>query len=88
MILSTNIAETSITLPWVKVVVDTGVVKAKLVIIIKSNIMYPVIRGYNPLIGLDILCVQPISKAQAMQRAGRAGREMRCVDHVIIRWIM
>lgn len=34
MILSTNIAETSITLPWVKIVVDTGVVKAKLVIII------------------------------------------------------
>ena len=34
VILSTNIAETSITLPWVKVVVDTGVVKAKSVIII------------------------------------------------------
>ena len=39
---------------------DTGVVKA---------------RGYNPHIGLDILCVQPVSKAQARQRAGRAGRE-------------
>ena len=38
---------------------DTGVVKA---------------RGYNPHIGLDILCVQPVSKAQARQRAGRAGR--------------
>ncbi|XP_065885250.1 ATP-dependent RNA helicase DHX33-like isoform X2 [Dysidea avara] len=61
VILSTNIAETSITLPMVKIVVDTGVVKAK---------------GYNPLIGLDILCVQPISKAQARQRTGRAGREM------------
>lgn len=34
VILSTNIAETSITLPWVKVVVDTGVVKAKSVGII------------------------------------------------------
>ena len=42
------------------------------------------IRGYNPLIGLDILCVQPISKAQAIQRAGRAGREMRYVDQVIM----
>ena len=60
VILSTNIAETSITLPGVCHVLDTGVVKA---------------RGYNPLIGLDILCVQPVSKAQARQRAGRAGRE-------------
>ena len=39
---------------------DTGLVK---------------VRGYNPLVGLDILCVQPVSKAQARQRAGRAGRE-------------
>ena len=35
----------------------------------------PLLRGYNPLIGLDVLCVQPISKAQAWQRCGRAGRE-------------
>ena len=32
-------------------------------------------RGYNPLIGLDVLCVQPVSKAQSWQRCGRAGRE-------------
>ena len=49
VILSTNIAETSITIPGVKYVVDTGVVKA---------------RGYNPRIGLDMLTVQPVSKAQ------------------------
>lgn len=49
MILSTNVAETSITIPGVCYVVDTGVVKA---------------RGYNPHIGLDLLCVQPVSKAQ------------------------
>lgn len=85
MILSTNIAETSITLPWVKIVVDTGVVKAKLVSIIKNKLKLALcVRGYNPLIGLDILCVQAISKAQAIQRAGRAGREMRYVDHVIM----
>lgn len=49
VILSTNIAETSITIPGVRYVVDTGVVKA---------------RGYNPHVGLDLLTVQPISKAQ------------------------
>ena len=36
---------------------------------------YPSVRGYNPLIGLDVLCVQPVSKAQSWQRCGRAGRE-------------
>ena len=41
-------------------VIDPGLVKA---------------RGYNPLVGLDILSVQPTSQAQARQRAGRAGRE-------------
>ena len=52
IILSTNIAETSITIPGVKYIIDTGMVKA---------------RGYNPKIGLDILCVQPISKAQVQR---------------------
>lgn len=49
VILATNIAETSITIPGVSYVVDTGVVKA---------------RGYNPRTGLDMLTVQPVSKAQ------------------------
>ena len=48
------------TIPGVTCVIDPGLVKA---------------RGYNPLVGLDILCVQPTSQAQARQRAGRAGRE-------------
>ena len=60
VILSTNIAETSVTIPGVRYVVDPGLVKA---------------RGYSPLVGLDILSVQPTSQAQARQRAGRAGRE-------------
>eukprot|EP01135_Chromosphaera_perkinsii_P011544 Nk52_evm2s2438 gene=Nk52_evmTU2s2438 len=60
VILATNIAETSITINGIKYVVDPGLVKS---------------RGYNPRIGLDTLTVAPISKAQAQQRAGRAGRE-------------
>ncbi|XP_042903270.1 ATP-dependent RNA helicase DHX33 isoform X2 [Parasteatoda tepidariorum] len=60
VIFSTNIAETSITIPGVKYVVDTGKVKAK---------------SYNSTCGFDILLPQYISKAQAIQRSGRAGRE-------------
>ncbi|XP_001624631.2 ATP-dependent RNA helicase DHX33 [Nematostella vectensis] len=60
VILSTNIAETSVTIPGVKYVIDTGYVKAK---------------GFHPKTGLDMLRVQPVSKAQARQRLGRAGRE-------------
>lgn len=60
MILATNIAETSITIPGVKYVIDTGFVKAK---------------EYNPHTGLDVLKVQPVSMAQARQRLGRAGRQ-------------
>lgn len=60
VIFSTNIAETSITIPGIKYVVDTGVVKQ---------------RTYQPGTGLEVLKVRKISKAQAWQRAGRAGRE-------------
>lgn len=49
VVLATNIAETSITIPGVSYVIDTGVVKA---------------RGYKSSIGLDLLTVQPISRAQ------------------------
>ncbi|XP_059405372.1 ATP-dependent RNA helicase DHX33 [Carassius carassius] len=60
VILSTNIAETSITISSIKYVIDTGMVKAK---------------RYNPDSGLEVLAVQRVSKAQAWQRSGRAGRE-------------
>ncbi|XP_056412356.1 ATP-dependent RNA helicase DHX33 isoform X1 [Hyla sarda] len=60
VILSTNIAETSITITGIKYVIDTGMVKAK---------------KYNPDSGLEVLAVQRVSKAQAWQRTGRAGRE-------------
>ncbi|XP_071950560.1 ATP-dependent RNA helicase DHX33-like [Antedon mediterranea] len=60
IILSTNIAETSVTIPGIKHVIDTGRVKAK---------------SFKAGSGLDILKVQRISQAQAWQRMGRAGRE-------------
>jgi ATP-dependent RNA helicase DHX8/PRP22 len=57
-ILATNIAETSITIPGVRYVIDTGFVKA---------------RGYHAKLGADSLQVVPVSQAQARQRSGRAG---------------
>ncbi|KAM5559846.1 hypothetical protein ABKV19_021165 [Rosa sericea] len=60
VVLATNIAETSVTIPGIKYVIDTGVVKA---------------HFYNPNKGLEPLIVVPISKAQALQRSWRAGRE-------------
>jgi ATP-dependent RNA helicase DHX8/PRP22 len=59
VILATNIAETSITVEGIKFVVDSGCVKAK---------------SFNPQTGLESLKVVPVSKAQALQRTGRAGR--------------
>ncbi|CAD6499519.1 BgTH12-03631 [Blumeria graminis f. sp. triticale] len=59
VIFSTNIAEASITIDGIVYVVDTGFVK---------------LRAYNPLTGIDTLTATPISKASALQRAGRAGR--------------
>lgn len=60
IILSTNIAETSLTIPGIKYVIDSGMVK---------------LRTHDPITGIDTLKVTRISKAQALQRAGRAGRE-------------
>ncbi|CAG9318224.1 DHX35 [Blepharisma stoltei] len=59
VIASTNIAETSITIEGICYVVDCCFVKAKI---------------YNPASNTEYLNVIPISKAQASQRAGRAGR--------------
>ncbi|KAF5331044.1 hypothetical protein D9619_005702 [Psilocybe cf. subviscida] len=58
-IISTNIAEASVTIDGVKFVVDSGFVK---------------IRVYNPTTSLASLATVPISVASATQRAGRAGR--------------
>ncbi|KAF8074844.1 P-loop containing nucleoside triphosphate hydrolase protein [Lyophyllum atratum] len=62
-ILSTNIAETSITIPGVKYVIDTGMCKEKRYLARDTG-------G-----GFDTLLTRAITKSSAMQRAGRAGRE-------------
>ncbi|GAU42509.1 hypothetical protein TSUD_376370 [Trifolium subterraneum] len=59
VVLATNIAETSLTIDGIKYVIDPGFVKMK---------------SYNPKTGMESLLVSPISKASAMQRAGRSGR--------------
>ncbi len=59
IILSTNIAETSLTIKGVKVVIDSGWQKR-------------VDHDYKT--GFDVLCSERISLASATQRAGRAGR--------------
>ncbi|KAL5699145.1 RNA helicase [Ranunculus cassubicifolius] len=59
VIVSTNIAETSLTLEGIVYVVDSGFSKQ---------------RYYNPISDIENLVVAPISKASARQRAGRAGR--------------
>ncbi|KAJ7163228.1 ATP-dependent RNA helicase Prh1 [Mycena filopes] len=62
-ILATNIAETSITIPGVRYVVDTGKAKEKRYLAGTSG-------G-----GFDTLLTRDITKSSAMQRTGRAGRE-------------
>lgn len=59
VVVATNVAETSLTIPGIKYVVDTGREKVK---------------NYNPSNGMETYEVQWISKASAAQRAGRAGR--------------
>lgn len=59
VIVSTNIAETSLTIDGIVYVVDPGFSKQKI---------------YNPRSRVESLLVSPISKASAQQRAGRAGR--------------
>ncbi|MBK5943664.1 helicase-related protein [Halorhodospira halophila] len=57
VVLATNIAETSLTVPGITAVVDSGLERRTL----RRN-------------GRTVLSLQPISRASAAQRAGRAGR--------------
>lgn len=59
IVISTNIAETSLTIDGIVYVVDPGFSKQKV---------------YNPRIRVESLLVSPISRASARQRSGRAGR--------------
>jgi len=59
IVFATNIAETSVTINGIGFVIDSGYVKQK---------------QYNPKTGMDSLVIVPISKVQAIQRTGRAGR--------------
>ncbi len=60
VILSTNVAETSLTVPGVRVVIDSGLLRRD---------------AWNPWTGLSALVTLPASQASMTQRAGRAGRE-------------
>ena len=66
VILSTNVAETSVTIDGIVAVVDSGLAR---------------IASHAPWSGLPVLRVGRISRASATQRAGRAGRTQpgRCV---------
>ncbi|GMF81122.1 unnamed protein product [Aspergillus oryzae] len=59
VIVSTNIAEASVTIDNISYVVDCGFAK---------------LRAFDPSTGIETLTAVPISKAAAVQRAGRAGR--------------
>jgi len=59
VVVATNVAETSITIDGIRVVIDSGLVR---------------IARYDPRRGIDTLLVERISQASADQRTGRAGR--------------
>ncbi|HEV8378122.1 MAG TPA: ATP-dependent helicase HrpB [Tepidisphaeraceae bacterium] len=59
VIVSTNVAETSITIEGIGHVIDSGLAR---------------VNRFDPRRGLNALVIEPISKASADQRSGRAGR--------------
>ncbi len=60
VVLATAVAQTSITIPGVRTVIDSGFTRRS---------------AYDPLTGTTRLVTERVSKATAIQRAGRAGRE-------------
>ncbi|HEY5936736.1 MAG TPA: ATP-dependent RNA helicase HrpA, partial [Kofleriaceae bacterium] len=59
VVLATNVAETSLTIPGIVYVVDAGVAR---------------VNRYNVRTGVSQLLVEPVSRASADQRKGRCGR--------------
>jgi ATP-dependent helicase HrpA len=59
IVVATNVAETSLTIPGIRYVVDTGLAR---------------ISQYQPSSGIHSLPITPISQASAEQRQGRCGR--------------
>jgi len=59
IVLATNVAETSLTVPGIKYVIDTGTAR---------------ISRYSQRTKVQLLPIEPISQASARQRAGRCGR--------------
>ncbi len=59
IVLTTNVAETSLTVPRIRYVVDPG---------------YARVKRYSPRQKLDRLHIEPVSQASANQRKGRCGR--------------
>ena len=59
VVLATNVAEASLTIPGIVYVVDTGLAR---------------VNRYSVRTGVSQLLIEPISKASADQRKGRCGR--------------
>jgi len=59
IVLATNIAETSLTIEGIRIVIDSGLER---------------VARFDPSTGMERLMTQKISRASAEQRAGRAGR--------------
>ncbi len=59
LVIATNIAETSLTIPGIRYVIDTGLAR---------------VSRYNPRTRIKRLPIEPVSQSSANQRKGRAGR--------------
>ena len=59
IILATNVAETSLTIPDIRSVIDSGIAR---------------VNRFDPRVGIQRLQIEDVSKASARQRRGRCGR--------------